>query len=420
MNYEVKNIYGKTKDGRITVQVPGSKSVTARALLIAALASGESTLYGVQFSDDCKTFLECLKALGISLSVSGTTVKIAGCGGRIPRKDAELDVGSAGTAARFLPALLAFQKGRYRVNCSEQMKNRPIKPLIDALRALGAKFTFPERENSFPFIMEGTASPRSDLTVNIEDSSQFLSAILISAVCAGRPISIKAVGEHGRDYVNMTLDMMWSFGVNVREDGENYTVSGQYAAKRYEIEPDLSAACYFYAANRILGCDIAVKGILPHSMQGDGKFISLIKNFDGGRVDMRDFSDQALTLAAVAPYFSVPTEICNVAHIRRQECDRIAAIVKNLNAMGVRCEDRADGVTIYPARPKPARIDTFGDHRVAMSFALTGLRADGIVVENAEVCSKTFKEYFEVWDGLIDRLTGRENRAERAAGKGAI
>lgn len=408
MNYLVKNVYGKTSNQRVTVSVPGSKSITARALLIAAIARGESVLYGVQFSDDCRTFLDCLKSLGIGVSESGDRVKIEGCGGGLNVKEGVINVGSAGTAARFLPAFLAFQRGKFTLNCSEQMKKRPISPLIDTLKSLGAKFTFLEKPDSFPFIIEGTSAPNCDLTVDIKESSQFLSALLISSVCAGRQVRIKAVGKHGLDYVNMTLGMMWSFGVNVTEADGVFAVEGGYSPKRYEIEPDVSAACYFYAANRILGTDIAVKGVMPHSMQGDIKFIELLKNFDGGRVDMGGFSDQTLTLAAIAPYFSKPTEICGVAHIRKQECDRIAAIVKNLSAMGVRCEEREDGVKIYPSAPKPAKIETFGDHRVAMSFALTGLRADGIMIENAEVCSKTFREYFTVLDGVIDGIVTGE------------
>lgn len=404
MNYQVKNIYGKTNGEKITVSVPGSKSITARAMLIAALAKGESTLYGVQFSDDCATFLKCLNGLGIESSISGTTVKIVGCGGRLAKKQAEINVGSAGTAARFLPAFLAFQSGEYIVNCSEQMKNRPIEPLITTLKSLGALFYFHEKENSYPFTVKGTAKPVCDVSVDIGESSQFLSALLISAACAGKPFNISVSGEHGLDYVNMTADMMWSFGVNVKEGGGEYTVDGSYTAKKYDIEPDVSAACYFYAMNKILGTDISVKGVMPHSMQGDIRFIQLLKNFDGGKIDMRGFSDQTLTLAAIAPYLAKPTEICGIAHIRKQECDRINAIVTNLTAMGIKCEEREDGVKIYPAQPKPAEIKTFGDHRVAMSFALTGLRADGIVIQNAEVCSKTFKEYFEVLDGLCEQL----------------
>ena len=404
MNYKVKNIYGKTSDKKISVSVPGSKSITARALLIAALADGESTLYGVQFSDDCATFLQCLKDLGINCEVSGTTVKIVGCGGKLKKDKAQIFVGSAGTAARFLPAFLAFQKGSYTLTCSDQMKKRPISSLINTLNQLGAKLTFLEEKNSYPFVIEGTDAPNTEVCVNIDESSQFLSALLISGICANAPLNIKVEGNHSLGYVNMTLDMMWSFGVTAQEIEGGYRVCGAYSAKKYDIEPDVSAACYFYAANKILGTNISVNGLMPHSNQGDINFIKLLQNFDGGTVDMGGCSDQALTLAAIAPYFKNPTKICNVAHIRKQECDRIGAIVTNLTAMGVKVEEFEDGVKIYPSALKPAKIKTFGDHRVAMSFALTGLRADGIEIENAEVCSKTFKEYFTVLDGVCAEL----------------
>lgn len=407
MNYEVKNIYGKTNGAKITVNVEGSKSITARAFLLAAIADGESVIYGASRSDDCNTFLGCLKSLGIKCSADGGTVKIEGCGGKLSKGRGEINVGSAGTAARFIPAFLAFQDGEYKVDCSAQMKSRPIAPLISTLKSLGAEFTFLEEENKFPFIIRGTASPSANIKVNVGESSQFLSALLISSVCAEKSVKITAEGEHGLSYVKMTSDMLWSFGADVEEDGATYKVSGRLSAKRYDVEPDVSAACYFYAMNKILGTNVSVKGLMPHSMQGDAKFIELLKNFDGGKIDMSEFSDQALTLAAIAPYFNNPTEICNVAHIRRQECDRISAIVNNLTAIGVRCEELPDGVKIYPSQPKGGRISTYGDHRVAMSFALTGLRADGIIIENAEVCSKTFKDYFSVLDEICEKITAR-------------
>lgn len=404
MNYKVSNIYGKTNNKSITVRVDGSKSITARAMLIAALAEGESTLSGAQFSDDCATFLKCLNALGIKSEVNGTTVKITGCGGKLAVNQAEINVGSAGTAARFLPAVLAFQKGKYYVDSSAQMKNRPVEPLITALTQLGARFTFLEKENSFPFIIEGATSPNTQIAVDISKSSQYLSALLISAVCAGKPVKIMPFGFHGLDYIKITKNIMRSFGIGVDEQNGAYTVNGRYSAKKYDIEPDVSAACYFYAINKILGTSVAVNGVFPHSMQGDIKFINLLKGFDGGTVDMSAFSDQTLTLAAIAPYLAKPTHITGVKHIRGQECDRIKAIICNLKAMRVRCEEFEDGVKIYPSKPQPATIKTFGDHRVAMSFALTGLRADGIVIEDAEVCSKTFKDYFNVLDGVCAQL----------------
>lgn len=386
------------------MRVEGSKSITARAMLIAALAEGESTLSGAQFSDDCATFLKCLNALGIKSEVNGTTVKITGCGGKLTVNQAEINVGSAGTAARFLPAFLAFQSGKFKVDSSAQMKNRPVEPLITALTQLGARFTFLEKENSFPFIIEGTTSPSTQITVDISKSSQYLSALLMSAVCAGKPVLVKSIGSHGRDYIDMTLNIMWSFGVNVEENNGAFIVNGRYSARQYDIEPDVSAACYFYAINKILGTSVAVNGVFPHSMQGDINFIKLLKTFNGGTVDMSAFSDQTLTLAAIAPYLAKPTHITGVKHIREQECDRIKAIICNLKAMRVRCEEFEDGVKIYPSQPQPATVKTFGDHRVAMSFALTGLRADGIVIENAEVCSKTFKNYFTVLDGVCAQL----------------
>ena len=238
-----------------------------------------------------------------------------------------------------------------------------------------------------------------------------MSAVLMAGVCAKGGVRVSASGSHGTDYIDMTVDMMWSFGAEPEkralESGAEYAVNGAYSARKYDIEPDISAACYFYAMNRILGTDIKVKGVMPRSMQGDIKFIELMKGgFDGGEADMSAFSDQALTLAAIAPYFSKPTHICGIEHIHGQECDRIEAMATNLRAMGVECAAGRGDITIYPSQPKPARINTFGDHRVAMSFAVTGLRADGIVIENAEVCSKTFANFFEVLDGALRDLTG--------------
>lgn len=405
MDYAVRNIYGKINNKKASVSVPASKSIAARAVLIAALAEGESTLTGARFSEDCQTVVNCLKALGIPVEIRSDTVKITGCGGKLPLNYAEINVGSAGTAARFLPALLAFQNGKFKVDCSEQMKRRPVEPLIKSLERLGAKFFFLEKKNAFPFIIDGAKNVSDEIEIDINQSSQFLSALLISSVCAGKTMKIKALGNHGIDYVNITLNIMKSFGAEISEDSGIYSVYGGYTAQNYIIEPDVSAACYFYAANKILGSDISVKDMPAETSQGDLKFINLLKTFNGGTINMRDFSDQALTLAAISPYLEQPTEIYGIAHVRGQECDRIKAIVYNLNLMGVKCEERADGVKIYPSQPKPANIETFGDHRVAMSFALTGLRADGIVIKNAEVCSKTFKDYFSVLDEVCTKLT---------------
>lgn len=406
MDYQVQSIYGKIKNPKQTVAVPGSKSVTARALLIAALASGRSTLCGAATSGDCAEFIGGLRSLGIPVKVAGNEVEIDGCGGTLPVKQAKVYVGSAGTAARFLTALAAFSDGEYTFDSSDQMKRRPIAPLINSLKDIGATFTFLGEQNCFPFVVKGAKNPATEVRVNIDKSSQFLSALLICAVCARKPVKIIVEGSHGMDYVKMTLDMMWSFGVDVSQSGVEYTVFGGYEPRRYDVEPDISAACYFYAMNAVLGTNIAVRGVMPHTMQGDYKLIQLLKTFDGGAVDMSSFSDQALTLAAIAPYLSQSTTITGIAHVRGQECDRINAICTNLSALGVKVEEREDSVKIYPSEPRGCALSSFGDHRVAMAFAVTGLRCGGVTIKNAEVCQKTFAGYFGTLDGLIKELTG--------------
>lgn len=401
MIYEVPYIYGKK--GGVTVSVPGSKSITNRALLLAALSRGVSVIHGAGFSDDSKVFLSCLKNLGIECEVCGADVKINGCGGVLPVKKADINVGSAGTAARFFTALAAFCDCEINIDCSEQMRRRPISPLISALKSAGAQIQ--SSNGGFPLTVRGNPRPLGRITVDVGQSSQFLSALLISSVCAQTPVEIEAAGKHGMDYVNMTVDMMWSFGADVQVKDGAYAARGSYSARIYDVEPDMSAAAYFYAANRILGTDIKVKGMMPASMQGDLAFIKLIGDFDGGTLDMGKFSDQVLTLAAIAPYFSKPTRICGAAHIRGQECDRISAAVNNLRALGVKCEEYPDGLEIYPSQPKGCLLPSYGDHRVAMAFTLTGLRAEGVKIADAEVCSKTFGDYFSVWDAVCEKLS---------------
>ena len=368
MDYAVPCIRGRIKNRAAEVSVPGSKSLTARALFISALAKGTSVLHGAGLSDDCLTFINCLQSLGIAVSVRGTDVTVEGCGGKLPVSSGEVYVGSAGTAARFITALVAFSGGTFTVRASEQMTRRPVGPLLSALAGAGARFDFLGEQGCFPFVVHGTASPQRCISVDIGSSSQYLSALLMVGACRGTEVSVS--GSHGMKYVDMTVKMMRDFGAEV-------TCGGSFVA-----------------------------GVQNATLQGDMRFIELMRGgFDGGRADMSAFSDQALTMAAIAPYFSKPTHICGVSHIRGQECDRINAIKVNLDALGVPCMVTEDGVTISPAAPRPARIRTFGDHRVAMSFAVTGLRCEGVVIEHAEVCSKTFPDYFGVLGGLVAELT---------------
>lgn len=464
------SINNMTDNKDISVVVPGSKSITNRALLIAAMANGKSTLKGCLTSDDATHFLECIKALGFPVKIVsdgklGVDITITGFGGEIPNKKVELYVGSAGTAARFLVAMLAFCKGDYTVRSSEQMKKRPMQPLIETLRSAGALVECLEEEGHFPLHIVGVGDKKdipSKLTVNIDKSSQFLSALLIAAGTFGQPVEILVNGSHGLSYVDLTADMMKSFGVTVWKDaGENdqkedqdsqfpslgeshktvsgrsvvYKISGteKYHALSYEVEPDMSAAAYFYALAAILGVRVSVKGVTDHMLQGDTQFLQQLQKMGckicgeksagacpeivlqgpengqlkgGFTVDMSAFSDQALTLAAIAPFADAPITIVGIGHIRLQECDRIRAIVDNLHKMGIRVDEKEDAVTIYPGQPQSCDVETYDDHRVAMSFALTGLRTEGINILNPSCCRKTFAQYFDVLEDVMRQLEG--------------
>ncbi len=421
--YEVKKI---EKPHDIVTSVPGSKSITNRALLIAALAEGTSVLHGVLFSDDSRHFMQALDDLGFPIHIDeeDQTVTIEGFGGEIPREEAEVYVGSAGTAARFLTAFLGLSKGHYRLTCSEQMKKRPMKELLIALEEMGSEIVYEEEEYCFPFTIGNFDCKKSKVTIDVEKSSQFLSALLISSVLLPQNFMIKMTGSHGMAYVNMTLRMMAQFGVGVER-----TITGayrrkhevSYEAREYEIEPDVSAACYFYALAPLLKVNVKVNNVHMDCLQGDIKFLKVLvrmgcrledekdgvvmippkDKFLGGSFDLSSFSDQALTLAAIAPFASSKVCIMNVGHIRYQECNRIDAIIKNLAKMGIAAIEQNDNIFILPGKPEGCLIETFEDHRVAMAFSLIGTMIDGIQIENPACTRKTFENYFSVLEESV-------------------
>lgn len=412
------------------VTVPGSKSMTNRALFMAAMAEGTSVLKGVLLSEDAQMFLGCLRNLGFPLTVDAEngTVTLTGMGGRIPVKNAEIYVGSAGTAARFLTAMLALGDSEATIRCSEQMSRRPMRALFDALQELGAEFTYLGEEGFLPVRVGGCGrKPVTDtVSVDISESTQFLSALLMSAPLleAGLKIRITSEKKTG-SYVTITRRMMKDFGVEASFDGADYTVgaSEHYRPGIYQIEPDVSAACYFYGLAALTGSSMLVRNVHRDSMQGDIRFLEILetigcrvtdeaegiqvtgradRQYPGITVDMNDFSDQTMTVAAMAPYFNGTTRICNVGHIRKQESDRMQAIVNELTRTGVACRTEGDDLIIEPGIPHGARIRTYDDHRVAMAFSLMGLRTDGIVITDYRCCKKTFRNYFDVLDSLYE------------------
>ena len=424
----------------LTVHVPGSKSITNRALLLATLADGTSTLRGVLFSDDSRHFLKCVQDLGFETTVDEDTkiITVAGHSGIVPKKEASQYVGSAGTAARFLTAYLGVSEGIYHMDASEQMRRRPMAPLLASLKELGCEIVYKGdidsdeiREDSFPFTLISHGFTKNTITVDIEHSSQFLSALLISSCLCKKNFTIKVEGTHGMAYIEMTCKMMEQFGVTARRTAPDtfVTEKGQsYHARDYQIEPDVSAACYFYACAPLLGIPVLVEHVHFDSLQGDVAFLKILEQmgctlketsqgivvlppqngFHGITADMSACSDQAITLAAIAPFADTPTTITGIGHIRFQESDRIHAIVTELRKMGIRCEEdihSPGSITIYPGTPNPCTIETYDDHRMAMGFSLPGLRVPGIAIHDPKCCRKTFENYFQILEEFISQIS---------------
>lgn len=422
-----------------TVRVPGSKSLTNRALLIAALAEGKTRLTNALFSDDSCYFAKALQTLGfdVQLNEADREMTLAGLGGSIPSKKAELFIGNAGTAARFLSAFLTLGDGEYILDGDSRMRERPIQDLIDALNQLGVELE--AKNNCPPVEIFARGLPGGKTKIAGDISSQFLSALLMVAPYAKSPIEIEVTTElNSRPYVDMTLAIMKDFGVNVqREAYRHFTIpitnyqlpnpslqppisTSQPPSSTYEIEPDASAASYFFAAPAICGGTVRVENISRDSKQGDIAFLDILQQMGckinegndfidvtgtatltGVDVDMRDIPDVAQTLAAIAPFASSPTRIRGIASARLKETDRVHATCTELRRLGVRVEEHEDGMTIYPCDEiRPATIQTYDDHRMAMAFSLIGLRVDGVMIENPSCVSKTFPNYFEVLESL--------------------
>ena len=432
----------------VIVPVPGSKSITNRALLIGALAFGRTVLERALFSDDSRSLIDCLEKLGffITYDEEKAEIVITGCGGRIPAAEASLNVGNAGTAARFLTAVLAFSGGTYHLDAGEQIKKRPMKPLLDALAGLGVAVTYEGEEGHFPFTICGRGVRGGELSIDTSVSSQFLSALLMSAVLLPLGLTVHFTGERkAMPYVDMTVAMMAAFGVPVArgdgegaDDGRTYIVKGQfpgippvYVSRRYQIEPDASAAGYFYAMAMLTGKTVGVRGIhMAGGLQNDTMLLEVFREmgalvqdteegtllagpgafcYEGAHVNMNTFSDQMMTLAVVAAFAKTETIIEGVGHTRFQESDRMAAVAAELVKLGAACEMTEDTLVITPisrenfvAGSKNAddhiEIETYSDHRMAMAFSLAGLVVPGVEILDPGCVAKTFPEFYRVFE----------------------
>jgi len=409
-----------------TVRVPGSKSLTNRALLIASLANGQTRLTNALFSDDSRYFAKALQTLGfdVQLDEANHEMIVTGLGGKIPAKKAELFIGNAGTAARFLSAFLTLGHGEYILGGEPRMRERPIGDLVNALSQLGAKL---ETSNGCPPVkVSASGLPGGKATIAGDISSQFLSALLMVAPYAQSPVEIELTTElNSKPYVDMTIATMKDFGVEIERDGYRsfrIPITNYESRITYPIESDASAADYFFAAPAICGGTIKVENISRKSVQGDIAFLEVLQQMGcdvtesdnsisvhrasrssivGIDVDLRDIPDTAQTLAAIAPFADSPTRIRGIASARVKETDRVSATCAELKRLGVRVEEHEDGMMIHPVeKMRAASIQTYNDHRMAMSFALIGLRFDGVTIENPSCVSKTFPNYFDVLDTL--------------------
>jgi 3-phosphoshikimate 1-carboxyvinyltransferase len=413
-----------------TVTVPGSKSITNRALVLAALnPNGSVELRGALLSEDTDVMMGALRALGFDVQVITNrveqVVKVSSEEGDIiPAESADLFVGNSGTTMRFLTAVLCLGEGCYRLDGTERMRQRPIGDLLDALRQLGVSAKSERGNGCPPIVLKAKGVTGGDVQIRGDTSSQFLSGLLMAAPLLRDGMSIRVDGPLiSQPYVSLTVSMLrqWCKEVAI-EDGRTFRIPGrQYCGVGgYHVEPDASAASYFFAAAAIAQGCVSVSGLTTHSLQGDIRFADVLENMGCGYVrgvnsltihgrslrgideDMNDISDTVMTLAAVACFADGPTTIRNVAHIRHKETDRITALATELRKVGAAVEEYPDGLKITPRPLHGAEIETYNDHRMAMSMALIGLRVPGIIIKNPACVAKTYPRF---WEDL-ERLRG--------------
>jgi 3-phosphoshikimate 1-carboxyvinyltransferase len=425
---QVLEIVPLSRPPKTTLRVPGSKSITNRALVLAALAAREHScvLHNILRSEDTEVMIACLRSLGFQILGDGEKATVSLCCsgdcGTIPAKVADLFAGNSGTTMRFLTALVSLGHGRFRLDGVPRMRERPIGDLLDALRQLGVR-AFSENNDGFPpVVVEASGLDGGVVRIKGQVSSQFQSGLLMAAPLARGDVTIELDGPLvSEPYVAMTVAMMRQFGaaIDTTVQGRFFVPGAQsYRAQEYVVEPDASAASYFFAAAAITGGSVTVADLGRDSLQGDVRFVDVLEEMGcqvtrrqnhvtvvGGALrgidaDMNAISDTVMTLAAIACFAAGPTTIRNVAHIRHKETDRLQALATELGRVGACVEELPDGLIIRPGPLHGATIETYNDHRIAMSLALLGLRTPGIRISNPACVAKTYPGFFEDLDKL--------------------
>jgi 3-phosphoshikimate 1-carboxyvinyltransferase len=415
-----------------TVRPPGSKSLTNRALLAAALAPGRSRLEGVLLADDTEAMLECITRLGADVTVdrAAAVVEVVGTGGRLADGPVELHAALSGTTSRFVAAALALGAGPFRLDGGPSLRARPMGPVLEAVAQLGATVAYEGEPGHLPVTVQGGAvgvGPGAEhhvVRLGGEVSSQFTSGLLLAGACLPGGLRVELTSDPvSRPYLDMTVAVMERFGAHVRTEGPlAYEVApGGYQPTDYRIEPDASAASYLFAVAAVCGGRVRVEGLGTTSLQGDVHFVDLLERMGctvrrttdaievvggplhGIEADFEPISDTAQTIAAVAPFAEGPTRITGIGFIRAKETDRIAHPVAELRRAGIDAVEEHDGFVVNPGPVRAATIQTYDDHRMAMSFALLGLRAEGIAIADPACVAKTFPDYFGVLETMRPR-----------------
>ncbi len=403
--------------------VPGSKSYTNRALICAALADGRSTLANASLSEDSLLLVEALRTAGISIEVdtSGREFRLEGAAGKVAPPKGTFFLGNAGTSLRFLTGYLALGKGTYRIDGNDRMRQRPVGDLAAGLEQLGCEVTWASTEGCPPFDLTTRGMAGGRVRVSGSTSSQYLSSLLLSSPFSAAPTELELEGGVvSRPYVDMTLQVMKSFGVEVREaDGRFSVPLTGYRAVSYKVEPDAAAANYFFAMAAVTGGRARVTGLSAESPQAEIRFLEVLRRMGceissgeawvevqggplaGVDVDMNAFPDSVQTLAAIASFASGPTRIRNVGNLRVKETDRIHALVTELRKLGGSVEEQEEGLVIHPSELHGGCIETYGDHRMAMSFAVAALRVPGMEIRDPDCVRKSFPGFFDQLESLL-------------------
>lgn len=410
------------------VDIPPSKSYTNRALLLAAMTEGDTTILNPLDSDDSRTMLEAIRKIGFE--VSGTFRSGLTIGPRISisASEVEIPVGNAGTAMRFLTGFLVFTPGRFILTGDGRMNERPIGDLVEPLRSIGAEVEYAGEKGFPPLLIRGKRMRGGfELTVDGTLSSQFVSALMLAAATLPGGIRLRIESLSSRPYMEMTRDILIRFGARIEELGPNTfrVTAPRLSLTEYRVEGDYSSASYWLAAAAATGGEVTLRGLPAESAQGDRKFLEILRGagcryewresdlvfrgataLAGGSFDCNDFPDVVPAFAAIAPFFSSAVSITNVAHLRVKESDRLAALATELRRLGAAVSENESGLTIQPGYGTgPAEVDPHEDHRLAMSFAVAGLARGNVAIRDEQVVSKSYPQFWTTLEELIATST---------------